>query len=136
MQLCNQQAHQNTAEYAGVKRSDAHDHGLAGLHRRRVQNTQTGQQDIHYIVHSEEADHAGQCRDALFLFRIADGDGNSKNDRKIGVDGIAHGLEQIKEQLDIGIAQNRPQCHNVLCRKRRANAHQNACDGQDHDRRH
>lgn len=29
MQLCNQQTHQNTAEYTGVKRSDAHDHGLA-----------------------------------------------------------------------------------------------------------
>lgn len=136
VEFCDQKTHQNAAEHAGIQRGNAHDHGLTGFHGRGIQNAQAGQQNVHDIVHGEEADHTGQRCNAFFLFGITNGDGHRKNDRQIGVDRVAHGLEQVEEQLDIGIAQNRPQRHNILRGECGTNAHQNTCNGQDHDRRH
>ena len=88
------------------------------------------------IIHGEKADDAAQSGNALFFLRVAYGYGHRKDNGQIIVDGISHGLQQIEEEPDILIAEDGKCVYNILCGEGGADACQDTCDRQDHDRSH
>ena len=136
MKPCHKKSHQDTAKYTGIQGRDAHDHGLTGGHGRGIQFSKTGQKDIHHIVHGKKTDDTAQCGDPFFFSGITYRYGYCEDDGQIIVDGIAHSLQKIEKQFQVVVAQYRKGGYDVLGGKGGSDAHQNTCDGKDHDRSH